>query len=40
MKKTMDIRKKNALLAIIIALVALMLYVGSILKVITASSGQ
>jgi hypothetical protein len=36
----MNIRKKNALLAIIVGLIALMLYVGSILKVITTSSGQ
>jgi len=36
----MDIRKKNALLAIVIAVIALMLYVGAILKVVTTSSGQ
>ncbi|CAI8833451.1 protein of unknown function [Methylocaldum szegediense] len=36
----MDIRKKNALLAIIIGLIALLLYVASILKFIVTSPGQ
>jgi hypothetical protein len=36
----MDIRKKNVLLAVVIAIIALMLYAGAILKLITTSSGQ
>lgn len=36
----MDIRRKNVLLAIVIAVIALMLYIGSIVKLITTSSGQ
>jgi preprotein translocase subunit SecF len=36
----MDIRKKNALLAIIIGLIALLLYVASILKFFVTSPGQ
>jgi hypothetical protein len=36
----MDIRKKNVLLAVVIAIIALMLYIGAILKLITTSSGQ